>query len=590
MVSKSGRYIISYNGEVYNYREISEELEARGRIFRGHSDTEVVLEAVDCFGVERAVGRFVGMFALALWDREKQELILVRDRLGIKPLYWAKAGGLFLFGSELKALRACPGWRPELNRDALAAFMRWNYVPAPMTIYQGVSKLEPGCVLRMPLDGPERIERYWNPIDVAERGIAQRSELGDEDCLDEMNERLGEAVNQRMISDVPLGAFLSGGIDSSLIVALMQAQRDRPVKTFTIGFHDPKFDEAANAKAIAAHLGTDHTEIYIEPDDALKLIPKLPLIYDEPFADSSQIPTYLVSQMTREHVTVALSGDGGDELFAGYTRYQWAKWIETNFGGFPYALRQGLGVTLSTIPTQLFDVVARAIPARYRPTKAGERAEKLGEFLLQPNADAIYRRQHSQWAAPEDVVIGASEPAARFSDGSVAASVPDFIERMQILDLATYLPDDILTKVDRASMGVGLEVRVPLLDHRIVEFAWQLGPEMKVRNGESKWLLRQLLNRYIPRELVDQPKSGFSVPIASWLRGPLREWAESLLDRKRLQQEGMLNADLVQQSWQRLISGADWFGARIWCVLMFLSWYENFQNGVPDPKLKSTVG
>lgn len=574
MVSESGRYVISYNGEIYNFRDLMGELVALGAAFRGHSDTEVILAAIEHYGLDGAVRRFVGMFAFALWDRETCELSLVRDRLGIKPLYWAKLGGQFLFASELKALRAYPGWEPELDRDALAAFMRWNYVPAPRSIYKGVSKLEPGCVLRLDADGGHRIERFWDPFEVARQGLAHRQALDPSYHVDELDRRLGEAVRQRMISDVPLGAFLSGGIDSSTVVALMQANSTRPVRTFTIGFADPAFDEARHAKAVAAHLGTDHTEYRVEPEDALNVIPRLPDIYDEPFADSSQIPTFLVSQMTRQDVAVALSGDGGDELFAGYARYHWAQRIWKVCGELPRGLRSGLAGALATVSPAFWDSLAAAIPAGARPRKAGERAVKLASFLSQPDADAVYWRQHTQWENPETFVTGAEPVGVPVDQGRLRAIASDFVERMQLGDLSSYLPNDILTKVDRASMAVSLEVRVPILDHRVVEYSWQLPANLKYRDGDAKWLLRQVLYRYVPRELFDRPKSGFSVPVASWLRGPLRDWAESLLDGVRAEPDGVLAAAPIERCWRQLLAGRDWLETPVWCVLMFLAWKQ----------------
>lgn len=574
MVSASGRYVITYNGEVYNFGEIRRDLEFRGAAFRGNSDTEVILAAIEEFGINFALQKFVGMFAFALWDRELQELVLVRDRLGIKPLYWAQFGNLFVFGSELKALRACPGWEAEVDPDSVAAFLRWNYVPSPTTIYRGVAKLAPGQILRLGNGGKAELETFWNPVEVARRGLEERETSSIPECLDELGERLSQAIAHRMISDVPLGAFLSGGIDSSVVAAIMQSRAERPVRTFTIGFNEYGYDEALYARAVAAHLGTDHTELYVEPSDALKLIPDLPEIYDEPFADSSQIPTYLVSRMTRQHVTVALSGDGGDELFAGYARYHWANWVWKHFGHIPFPIRRRLGVALSSSPPGFWDAVSHVIPRGLRPIRAGERALKLGNFLEQPDADSIFRSQHSQWSSPAELVRDCTEPVTLHDRKDLSVLVPNFVERMQLIDLATYLPDDILTKVDRASMANGLEVRIPMLDHRVVEYAWRIRPDLKYRNRTPKWLLRQLLYRHVPEALVARSKSGFAAPIGSWLRGPLRDWAETLLENRRLQQLDIFAAEPIRRSWQQFLDGRNWLESNVWCVLMFLAWHE----------------
>lgn len=578
MVSASGRYVITYNGEVYNFGEIRQDLESRGAAFRGASDTEVILTAIEEFGIKRALQKFIGMFAFALWDRKLQELVLVRDRLGIKPLYWAQFGNLFVFGSELKSLRACPGWAAEVDPDSVAAFLRWNHIPSPTTIYRGVEKLAPGQILRIGNRGKVEIETYWDPVEMARRGLKERETSSIPECLDELSERLNQSIAHRMISDVPLGAFLSGGIDSSVVAAIMQSRAGRPVQTFTIGFGEYGYDEAPYAKAVAAHLGTDHTELYVEPSDALKLIPDLPAIYDEPFADSSQIPTYFISRMTRQHVTVALSGDGGDELFAGYTRYHWANWVWKYFSHIPFPIRRRLGAALSSSPPEFWNAVSHAIPQGVRPQRAGERAIKLGKFMEQPDADSIFRSQHSQWDFPEDLVNGCTEPVTLHDRKDLAVLVPNFVERMQLIDLATYLPDDILTKVDRASMSSGLEVRVPMLDHRVVEYAWRIRPDLKYRNRTSKWLLRQLLYRHVPEALVTRSKSGFAAPIGSWLQGPLRDWAETLLEERQLRQLDIFAVGPVRRSWEQLLSGRNWLESKVWCVLMFLAWHDQHMS------------
>ena len=574
MISASGRFVISYNGEVYNYRELRQELAAAGHAFSGDSDTEVVVTAIELWGLERALERFTGMFAFALWDRRERELLLIRDRIGIKPLYWGYAGARTVFGSELKAILACGGWSPEIDRNALAAYMRWNYVPTPHSIYRDVYKLPPGTLVRLRHGEEAKIQRWWDVREVARTAKANPLQVRDDEAVDLLEACLGDAVERRMVADVPLGAFLSGGIDSSTVVALMQSRRERPVRTFTIGFDEPGYDEAVHAKAIADHLGTEHTELYVEPEVARDVIPRLPHMYDEPFADSSQLPTFLVSEMTRQHVTVALSGDGGDELFAGYTRYHWAQLVWRYTGRIPQSLRWIGGRAIETVPAALWNSAARTIPAGWRPDRIAARALKLGEFLVEPDADAIYRRQHTHWNPPESAVVEGQEPRGLPWDASLQAEFPDFVERMQLLDTATYLPDDILTKVDRASMAVGLEVRVPMLDHRVVELAWSLSDDLKRRNGESKWLLRQVLSRHVPERIFARPKKGFSVPIARWLRGPLREWAEGLLSEDRLQQDGFLAITPIRRAWSEFLSGRREEQEPIWGVLMFQAWLD----------------
>ena len=572
VLSQNERFAIAYNGEVYNFEELRKELEAAGQSFRGHSDTEVILEACAARGLEPAVKSLIGMFAFALWDRQTRTLTLVRDRLGIKPLYWGLFGSLFLFGSELKALCAHPGWTPEIDRDALAAFMRHNYVPAPHSIYRGINKLGPGQVLTLRDNGSVRIESYWDLQKIATNGIADRRNGNDRDAVDELEELLRDAVGRRMVADVPLGAFLSGGVDSSSVVALMQAQSPRPVKTFSIGFNEAGYDEAKHAKAVAAHLGTDHTELYVEPGDAQEIIPRLSEWYDEPFADSSQIPTFLVSEMTRRHVTVALSGDGGDEVFAGYNRYFWAESLWRRLGWLPPALRRGTAAALRLPPPGFWDHLFHAVPPRWRPGQAGDKVYKLADILTLTDCDALYRCLISMWQQPDSLVLSATEPKGVLWDEEMASKIPAFLERMQFMDMATYLPDDILTKVDRASMAVSLEVRVPLLDHRVVEFAWRLPRNMKIRNGESKWILRQILYKHVPRNLIERPKMGFGVPIDHWLRNDLRDWAEDLLDESRLRQEGFLKPEPIRRKWAEHQSGRRNWQYQLWPVLMFQLW------------------
>ena len=575
MLSADERLVISYNGEVYSYQPIAAELAARGRKFRGHSDTEVILESFAENGIEATLKRMIGMFAIALWDRRERTLTLVRDRLGIKPLYWAKFGSLFLFGSELKALRAHPGWTPRIDRNAVAAFMRHNYVPAPHTIYEGVHKLEPGTVLTLPWQGEPKISRYWDARAVARDGSHRPLEGSDAELTEQLETLLQDAVGRRMIADVPLGAFLSGGIDSSTVVALMQAARSGKVKTFSIGFDIPGFDEAPHAAAVARHLATEHTELTVTSDQALDVIPRLPEWYDEPFADSSQIPTYLVSAMTRRHVTVALSGDGGDELFAGYNRYQLTQRFWQALSLMPQALRKGAAAALTAVRPDRWTALLAALLSRVRPPQIGDKVHKVAAVLELGSADAIYRRLVSHWE-PSEIMPGAVEPRSLLDDEKVRQEFPDLLSRMQFLDLVTYLPDDILTKVDRASMAVALEARVPLLDHRVVEFSWRLPRDAKVRGNTSKWLLRQVLYRHVPPALVERPKMGFGIPLGEWLRGPLRDWAEALLNENRLRQAGLLDHAMVRRYWQEHLDGNRNWQYLLWDVLMLEAWRERW--------------
>ena len=577
MLSSCGRFVISYNGEVYNAAELRLALEAAGRRFRGHSDTEAIVEGAAVWGVGPTVERLIGMFAMALWDRHERTLYLVRDRLGIKPLYWAEFDRRLLFGSELKALRADRGWSAELDRDALAAYLRFGYVPAPHSIYRGVSKLPPGTILTIRPHGPPEFAAFWSLDEVARRGQTARFAGDEEEAAEALDVLMRDVVRRRMVADVPLGAFLSGGIDSSTVVALMQAQSARPVRTFSIGFHERGYDESQNAAAVARHLGTEHTELYASPQHALAVIPQLPDMYDEPFADSSQVPTYLVSRMTRQHVTVALSGDGGDELFAGYTRYFRGERLWRTIDATPQTLRLLAACGVRALSPAAWSALGAIIPEQRRPTQFGDKMHKLAGVLAGPQeASAFYRQIVSLWVDPASVLITGSEPPGPLEDARVQAVVPDFVERMQYLDTLTYLPDDILTKVDRASMAVSLEARVPLLDHRLVSFSWSLPPAMKAGDGVGKRLLRRVLNRYVPKELVDRPKMGFAMPVHSWLRHELRDWAEGLLDERRLAREGIFEPGVIRSRWREHLDGRrNWQGA-LWSVLMFQAWKERW--------------
>ncbi len=498
---------------------------------------------------------------------------LIRDRIGVKPLYWTQRDGVLLFGSELKALMAHPDWRGEVDREAVAAFLRYSYVPTPATIFRDVRKLPPASILTCSHNGTVSIERYWRMDDAPAAGDAAGDEAEAADRLDAL---LRQSIKGRMIADVPLGAFLSGGIDSSTVVALMQAQSTAKVRTFSIGFHEAGYDEAKHAKAVAAHLGTEHTELYLTPREALDVVPRLPDWFDEPFADPSQIPTYLVSAMTRKHVTVALSGDGGDELFAGYPRYRHAERIQRRFGGLPGALRRGAGALLRQVPESLFDRAGRLLPPSLRPQNAGRKAHRLGELIALPGSDQLIAEFAATWPHECALVPGATGAYRHAPEGGLAERLPDFVSRMQHYDMQTYLPDDIMTKVDRCSMAVALEAREPLLDHRLVEFVWTLPPQWKLHAGQSKRLLRTVLHRYVPRDLVERPKMGFSIPVAAWLRGPLRGWAEDLLAPSRLA-GGVLAAGEVRRLWDEHQSGRANRDNVLWSLLMFQAWKQRYR-------------
>ena len=567
MVSSCGACVITYNGEIYNSGDLRPELEARGRRFRGHSDTEVLVEAIAEWGVKSTVERLIGMFAFALWDRRTRTLSLVRDRLGIKPLYFGRQNGRVIFASELKAFEALPDWKPELNRDALAAYLRLAYVPSPYSIYRGIDKLAPGHIATIDAEGKIETAAFWSVEKAAERGKGAPFNVSDREAIDTLELLLGDAVGRRLVADVPLGAFLSGGIDSSTIAAMMRMRSNAAVRTYSIGFMEEGFDEASHARAVAAHLGTAHTELYVSPAEAREVIPDLPMIYDEPFADSSQIPTYLLSKLTREHVTVALSGDGGDELFAGYTRHRFARLASSMPAPMGRALACGLGVAGPVLWERVFSL----LPAERRPKLAADKMHKAVR-LFRAGEESGYLSLVSAWDDPDALVNGGKEPRGPIFDAGIARALSDPLDRMQYLDTITYLPDDILTKVDRASMAVALEVRVPILDHRIVEFSWRLPARFKMRGGKGKWLLRQVLYRHVPKALVERPKSGFAIPLGQWLRGPLRAWAEELLSEKRLGEGGLLNPAPIRARWAEHLEGTRNWHASLWPVLMFQAW------------------
>lgn len=589
MVSASGRYVIVFNGEIFNHLELRATLESftlpsqgggnKGG-WRGHSDTETLLAAFESWGVEATLKKCVGMFAFALWDRETRTLTLARDRLGEKPLYYGWQKGVLLFGSELKALKAHPAFVGEIDRDALTLFLRHSAIPAPYSIYQGIHKLPPGTFLQLHAGQKDaRPVAYWSVLSVAEAGQRNLFRGGDTEAVAELERLLGQAVGGQMLADVPLGAFLSGGIDSTTVVALMQAQSARPVKTFTIGFNETGYNEAEHAHAVARHLGTEHTELYVIPQDAMDVIPSLSAIYDEPFADSSQIPTCLVSRLARQHVTVNLSGDGGDELFGGYNRYFWARNIWRKLGWMPRPLRAAVAGVLTTVPpaswNTAFQKLERWLPARLRYANPGDKLHKVAEILAVRSPEEIYLGLVSHWKNPAQLVPGSHEPLTLLTDPAYRADLPGFEHRMMYLDTVTYLPDDILTKVDRAAMSVSLETRVPLLDHRVVEFAWSLPLHMKIRHGQGKWLLRQVLYRHVPQAMMERPKMGFGVPIDQWLRGPLKPWAEALIEPDRLRREGLFDPAPIQRKWLEHQAGARNWSYYLWDVLMFQAWKES---------------
>jgi asparagine synthase (glutamine-hydrolysing) len=641
MHSASGRFVMTFNGEIYNHTDLRDLLSASqlgmpAQPWRGHSDSETLLACLEAWGLEETLQKTVGMFAIALWDTQTRTLHLARDRFGEKPLYygWATtastAAPAFVFGSELKALRAYPGFANPVSREALALYMRFTYVPAPYSIYQNIFKLEPACMLSINADfrtnsikninsalpqtgklleaahlptapsaplrppavqGGLRMQRWWSLASVVEAGV-QNQISSEAEALETLEQRLKDAVRVQSLADVPLGAFLSGGVDSSCIVSLMQAQTSSPVKTFTVGFEEAGFDESPHARAVAEHLGTEHNALFVSAKQAQSVIADLPTMYDEPFADSSQIPTHLVCKAARQQVTVALSGDAGDELFGGYNRYFWGPRIWSRLAWLPYPARQALGSAIRAVPTAGWDALSRPVnallPASKNFARAGDRAHKLAARLGGVhNLDELYNSLVSEWQDPAQVVKVVrgenggerggllSEPASMLSDPWPAAGAEQHQLRMMYRDSTTYLPDDILCKVDRAAMATSLETRVPFLDHRVAELAWRLPLNMKIRNGQGKWALRQVLYKYVPKELIDRPKAGFAIPVGQWLRGPLKDWAEALLDEKRLELEGYFHPKPIRDKWLQHLSGRYDHTPSLWAVLMFQSWLES---------------
>ena len=581
MRSPFGRFVGVFNGELYNFKELRSELTVHGYSFKGSSDTEVVLAAFEQWGIQDAVRRFVGMYAIAVWDDACRQLSLVRDRLGKKPLFVYREPGLISFGSELKALLAGPSFNRAIDRAALGSYLRYLYVPAPRTIFQHAIKLPPGSILTindpsaaLPAPAP-----YWSVRQAAFKGLRQPLENAEEEILDEFDSLLTEAVRCRLYSDVPLGALLSGGIDSSTIVALMQEASSRPVKTFTIGFAEEEFNEAHHAARVAHYLGTDHAELILTGEDACSLVPKLPDVFDEPLADPSQLPTLLVSQLARRDVTVALCGDGGDELFGGYNRYVFGTRVLTRMKRVPLAVRQPVAAGMGSVPSSAWSRLSgmSALLPGVSEQRFGDRVHKLATVMRAESVGDMYRSLVSAWQQPEDVV-----PAAGFMDDPTAQILGDphpveLLDRMMLADQTTYLPDDLLAKVDRASMAVGLEVRAPLLDHRVVEFSWRLPRALKLNGATGKWILRQLLYRRLPRPLVDRPKMGFSVPIERWLCGPLRQWASDLLTQSALSSGGLDPAP-VGLAWKELLAGRPRTAPGLWAVLMYQAWRQRWLN------------
>jgi asparagine synthase (glutamine-hydrolysing) len=581
MKSSCGRYIITFNGEIYNHLQLRKDVILSGYpyLWTGHSDTETLLSAISIWGIKKALQKSVGMFALALWDIKEKKIILARDRIGEKPIYYGWQGNAFLFGSELKALKVHPEFQNIINRDSLCLLLRHNTISSPYSIYQGISKLSPGSILTLKLGKRDvEVEDYWSMKEIVESALKNPFKGTEQEALTDLESILSKSVSDQMISDVPLGAFLSGGIDSSTIVSLMQSQSSKKIKTFSIGFNEKGYDEARYAKEVANHLNTEHTELYISSSEALDVIPQLPLMFDEPFSDSSQIPTYLVSKLAKKSVDVSLSGDGGDELFGGYNRHFWVKSIWNKTKDLPLFVRRLIIYAITSLsPTtwnQFFQMSSAVFPSKYRVTQAGDKMYKLANVIAAENPNAMYQNLVSHWSNPDSIVLNSREPNTILSNASIMPNLFDVEQRMMFLDTVTYLSDDILTKVDRASMFVSLETRVPMLDHRVVELAWRLPLSMKIKNGQGKWILRQLLQKHVPKKLTDRPKMGFGVPIDSWLRGPLRDWAELLLDPSRLSQEGFFNSKAVREKWDEHISGKRDWQHHLWDVLMFQAWLE----------------
>ncbi|MDG1986866.1 MAG: asparagine synthase (glutamine-hydrolyzing) [Halieaceae bacterium] len=583
MQSPSGRYVIAFNGEIYNHREIRAELRThlKDTIWRGTSDTETLIAAIESWGFESALRKLNGMFSIAVWDMREKCLYLARDRIGEKPMYYGMFSDNFLFASELKAMHAFSDWRGEIDKDALALFFRHNYIPAPKTIYKGIYKLLPAHYIVVSEGGSKVSEPkcYWNISSIAMQD-RRRVWNSDSDVVDEAERRLRRAVSLRMESDVALGAFLSGGYDSSTIVALMQEYSTTPVKTFSIGFYEDRYNEAQYAKSVASHLQTDHTELYVTSDEAMNIIPRLPTIYDEPFADSSQIPTFLVSELARTNVKVVLSGDGGDELFCGYDRYNVGYQFWKKLSILPHPLRYLLAIAIRSGPVGFFEILQKLLPQRFKVSNLRDKLPKLAAVLNHRHPADLYHELVSHDLNPSDLVLGSIEPETIMKAHKLLPDLADFRELMMYLDMVTYLPGDILNKVDRASMAVGLEARVPMIDHELIEFVWSLPLDYKTRGLQGKWLLREVLHRHVPKSLMDRPKMGFGVPVGDWLRGPLRDWAEELLSSNKLRDHNLLNSEKTHQMWREHLSSQKNWQYQLWNVLMFQAWFEQNQSSL----------
>lgn len=579
MKSKNGRYTISFNGEIYNFKELKKELNSSGYelTWEGHSDTEVLLAQIQIYGLQKTLKKINGMFALALWDSEKRILSLARDRIGEKPLYYGMNKGSFIFGSELKALKAFDEASLEIDRNSLANYLRHAYIPDPQSIYLGIKKLIPGHYVEFNFEKFQISEpiSYWNLFDYASHNNKIKNiDKSSDFFLNELKKRLTKSVELRMISDVPIGAFLSGGLDSSIIVSIMQSISNKPINTFTIGFNDQGYNEAKSAKEISNFLGTNHTELYITPEKTLDTVSKLPRTWDEPFADSSQIPTLLLSELTSRTVKVALSGDGGDELFCGYNRYSQGYSIYKFLRKFPDIITKSLSKSLKTINPQNIDKLISLMPRKYQYPAIGDRLNKLADVILYSKDLEFYKSLISIFQSPSQLLISGVEELNLLSEPQKWPNTSDFRELMMYLDMHTYLPGDILTKVDRASMAYSLEARVPFLDHELIEWVWSIPFEMKLRKGKSKWLIRELLSHYLPNKLTERPKMGFGIPIEYWLAGPLKDWAENLLSEENIKKQGLFNSKIVLNFWEEHKSGKRRWHHQLWTILMACSWAE----------------
>jgi len=580
MTSHTGRFVIVFNGEIYNHLELRDKLEANDVIvsWRGHSDTESLLACFESWGVQKTVEECEGMFAFAVWDTQSECLTLGRDRIGEKPLYFGWQNDTFLFGSEIKALKVHPAFQGVLNRDAITLLLRYSYIPAPYSIYKGINKLLPGYLVKISAnDSALEFIEYWSAKKICEQSVNNVFNGNANEAVEELERILKHSIKQQMTADVPLGAFLSGGIDSSTVVALMQAQSDRPIKTFSIGFSEEGYNEAIHAKAVAEHLGTEHTELYVTPEETMRVIPQLAQFFDEPFSDSSQIPTYLVSKMASEYVTVSLSGDGGDELFCGYNRYIMTRKYWNKLGKISPLIRTFFAKAIVCISIKAWDRVNKILPAQYRMYNLGDKMHKASGVLAAESASDLYKGLVSRFRSPESLVINGVEPEIAITSLTRKPKLSDDIEQMMALDLVSYLPDDILTKVDRASMAVSLESRVPFVNHKVVEFAWTLPLKYKLRKGITKWCLKEILYKYVPKSLIDRPKMGFAVPLDAWLRGPLKQWASGLIEEKRLIKEGIFKPDLIRKIWYEHQTDKRNWQHQLWSILMFQLWYE--KNG-----------